>query len=89
MGLEPGFLERSTQSMDAFIERGCCDFIVEFAGHKIPLLNAYSDATPGRALALFNGFGLLEVAIRNGKVAEELDWQRGSPVSIRVVRNSE
>jgi S-adenosylmethionine hydrolase len=60
-------------------------FVVEFAGHCIPLMASYGQALPGKVLALFNVFGLLEVAIRNGSASEQLEWERGTSVVVRAV----
>jgi len=60
-------------------------FVVELSGHCIPLMASYGQALPGKVLALFNVFGLLEVAIRNGSASEQLEWERGCSVVVRAV----
>ncbi len=43
----------------------------------------YSEVEVGEILALFNSLGLLEIAIRNGRIAELIDIKINSPVTIK------
>lgn len=60
------------------------DYVAEFADESVRLVTSYRDVEPGALLALFNSFGLLEIAIRNGRASESLDWSRGTPVNVRL-----
>ena len=59
------------------------DLIVELEGHELPLRRTYSDAKPGEALALVGSAGLIEIAIRGGNAASELNLSRGDQVLTR------
>lgn len=60
------------------------DYVAEFGDQVVRLVNSYRDVEPGELLALFNGFGLLEIAIRNGQAARSIEWSRGTPVTVRL-----
>jgi S-adenosylmethionine hydrolase len=69
------------------------DLVVELDGRQLPLQRTYSDAQPGEALALVGSVGLIEIAVRDGSAAQELNLSRGDPVltrhtyeSVRVAR---
>lgn len=47
------------------------------------LSSNYSEVDVGEILGLFNSLGLLEMAIRNGKLAELIDVKFNSPVTIK------
>ena len=47
------------------------------------LSNNYSEVDPGEILALFNSLGLLEIAQRHGQIAELIDININSPVTIK------
>ena len=56
---------------------------VRIAGRTISGLSAtYSDAKPGRLLALVGSFERLEIAVRNGSAAAELGAGPGDPVRV-------
>lgn len=46
------------------------------------VVETYEDVAHGAALALIDSAGLLEIAIRDGRAARELDLHRGSPVVV-------
>ncbi len=57
---------------------------VKSDSYKVQKTNtSYSEVEVGELLALFNSLGLLEMAIRNGKLAELLDVKLNSPVTIK------
>jgi len=55
---------------------------VSFAGRKIPLFQTYAQAQVGDLLALVNSYGLLEVAVREGRAADVLELGRGARIEI-------
>ena len=59
------------------------DMIVEVGGREIPMLRTYADAEPGSPLALVGSAGLIEIAIRDGNAATELQLNRGDQILTR------
>src|SRR5690242_6568344 len=59
--------------------------VVEAAGTLLPLRRTYADVEPGAALAIVGSSGLIEVAIRDGSAARQLNLTRGSPVIFRTL----
>ena len=58
--------------------------IIEVGSHVINGMSpSYSAVAPGIALALTGSSGYLEVAVREGSAAEQLDLKRGDPISYR------
>lgn len=57
---------------------------VRCGDEQVPLVATYADAPPGGLLALVNAYGLLEVAVRDGRATDRLGIGRGAPV--RLVR---
>jgi S-adenosylmethionine hydrolase len=54
------------------------------AGHAVlPLRRTYADCTPGSVLALVNSFGVVEIAVAEGRAVEVLGLSRGAPVVVR------
>jgi S-adenosylmethionine hydrolase len=54
------------------------------AGHSVlPVRRTYGDCRPGSALALMNSFGVLEIAVAEGRACEVLGLSRGAPVVVR------
>jgi len=49
----------------------------------LPLRRTYGDAKPGTALALVNSFGVLEVAVAEGRASDLLGLSRGAPIVVR------
>ena len=47
------------------------------------LSNSYSEVDMGEMLALFNSLGLLEIAMRNARMAELIDIKINSPVTVK------
>ena len=59
------------------------DMIVEVGGREIPMHRTYADAEPGAPLALVGSAGLIEIAIRDGNAANELQLTRGDQILTR------
>ena len=59
------------------------DMIVEVNGREIPLARTYSDVESGLPLALVGSNGLIEIAVRDGNAAEELQLRRGDQILTR------
>jgi S-adenosylmethionine hydrolase len=59
------------------------DMIVEVGGREIPMHRTYADAEPGSALALVGSAGLIEIAVRDGNAATELQLSRGDQILTR------
>lgn len=57
--------------------------VVELAGQTIDIRGSYAEAEAGSVLALFNPFGMLEIAIRDGKASQRFEWERGTPIIVR------
>lgn len=49
----------------------------------LPLRRTYGDAKPGDPLALVNSFGVLEIAVAEGRAADVLGLSRGAPIVVR------
>ena len=60
------------------------DYALEVAGRTVNLVSGYGEAESGEALALFNGFGMLEIAIRDGKASTDFEWERGTAIRVRL-----
>jgi len=56
---------------------------VEVLGQRIPLVESYSEVSPGEPLAVVGGFGTLEIAINQGNAQKTLGVPIGQ--SIKVV----
>jgi S-adenosylmethionine hydrolase len=59
--------------------------MVYAAAHVLPLRRTYGDVTPGEPLALVNSFGVLEIAVAEGRAEDALGLSRGAPVVVRDV----
>jgi S-adenosylmethionine hydrolase len=55
---------------------------VRVAGHELDLRRTYSEVRPRDYLALFNSFGVLEIARAEGSAAAGLGLERGAPVLV-------
>ncbi|MBV6520640.1 MAG: Adenosyl-chloride synthase [Gemmatimonadaceae bacterium] len=56
---------------------------LDVGGRYVDVVRTYGDVPAGSALALAGSSGLLEVAIRDGSAARELELTRGAPVIFR------
>lgn len=56
---------------------------VELAGTTLPLRRTYGDVPSGTPLAIVGSSGLIEVAVRDGNAARQLNLSRGTPVVFR------
>jgi S-adenosylmethionine hydrolase len=59
------------------------DMLVEVNGREIPIVRTYSDVEPGALLALVGSNGLIEIAVRDGNAAVELQLGRGDQILTR------
>jgi S-adenosylmethionine hydrolase len=59
------------------------DMIVEVAGRELPMHRTYADAEPGQPMALVGSAGLIEIAVRDGNAANELQLARGDQILSR------
>jgi S-adenosylmethionine hydrolase len=59
------------------------DMLVEINGREIPIVRTYSDVESGSPLALVGSNGLIEIAIRDGSAASELQLTRGDQILTR------
>lgn len=57
--------------------------VLEVTGATLPLRRTYSDVSPGEPLAIVGSSGLIEIAVRDGNAARQLNLTRGSPVVFR------
>jgi S-adenosyl-L-methionine hydrolase (adenosine-forming) len=53
---------------------------VDVGGRIVPVGKVYSEVPPGGTVALAGSSGLLEIAVREGSAAHELELTRGAPV---------
>lgn len=63
--------------------QGIVEPMVHAGQHVLPLRRTYGDVRPGDALALVNSFGVVEVAVAEGRATDVLGLSRGAPVTIR------
>ncbi|MBI3741418.1 MAG: SAM-dependent chlorinase/fluorinase [Chloroflexi bacterium] len=57
--------------------------MIKIAGRQLRgLKQTYADGARGELIALINSFGLMEIAIRDGNAAQELQARVGTPVTI-------
>ncbi len=56
---------------------------VEAGGRRIPAGRTYSEVAPGEPIALVDSYGHLEVAVRDGDAARELNLGRGAVLTLR------
>lgn len=54
--------------------------VIEAAGLSLPLLRTYSDAAPGKPLALFGSSGFIEIAVNHGSAEHRLGLKRGNSI---------
>jgi S-adenosylmethionine hydrolase len=59
------------------------DMIVEVGGMELTMHRTYADAQPGQPLALVGSAGLIEIAVRDGSAANELNLVRGAQILTR------
>ena len=59
------------------------DMIVQVGGREIPMVRTYSDVESGSPLALVGSNGLIEIAVRDGSAAAELQISRGDQILTR------
>ncbi len=59
--------------------------VVQLAGRRLELVHTLTQVDSGVGMAMFNSFGMLEVAIRDGRASEEFAWERGTPIQASVI----
>jgi len=59
------------------------EWTVEAGGRLIPCAGTYTEVAPGEPLALVDSYGHLEVAVRDGDAARELNLGRGAVLTLR------
>ena len=52
------------------------------AGRELPLRRTYGECSPGTPLALIGSFGVLEIAVTEGRAVDVLGVPRGAPVIV-------
>jgi S-adenosyl-L-methionine hydrolase (adenosine-forming) len=62
---------------------------IQSAGQRIRWVRTYSDGLPGEPIALINSAGMLELAVREGSAAAQLNAGAGEPVVISMDRPSD
>ena len=69
------------------IDRRLCEKLIDPVVHagklSLSLRRTYGDARPGDPIALFNSFGVVEIAVAEGRAVDALGLSRGAPVSVR------
>lgn len=56
---------------------------VYVGAHVLKVQRTYGEMPPGSALALVNSFGVLEVAVAEGRASDILGLSRGAPLTVR------
>lgn len=60
---------------------------VTLAGHRIETLSrTFADGVPGELIAYVGSSGYLEIAVRQGNAARQLDMDIGAPVQVEGIR---
>ena len=59
------------------------DPVVHAGKLVLPLRRTYGDVKPGDPVALINSFGVLELAVAEGRATDVLGLARGAPVTVR------
>jgi len=57
---------------------------IEIAGRVIAMMRTYADVPPGALVALTGSSGLVEIAVRDGSAADQLQVARGEQVVLRT-----
>jgi len=70
-------------NIDQQFLRGFVNPQVHAGLHVLPLRRTYGDVRPGEVTALVNSFGVVEVAVAEGRATDLLGLSRGAPVSVR------
>jgi len=69
------------------IDRRLCERLIDPVVHagklSLSLRRTYGDARPGDPIALFNSFGVVEIAVAEARAVDVLGLSRGAPVSVR------
>ena len=57
--------------------------VAVIGGKTLRLVQAYDEASRGELVAIFNSFGLLEIACPRGSASETADWSPGQDIALR------
>lgn len=68
--------------IDAGLIAGFRDPLVHAGNAVLPLRRTYGDCRPGSTLALINAFGVVEIAVAEGRAVEAVGLSRGAPVVV-------
>jgi S-adenosylmethionine hydrolase len=60
--------------------------VAVIGGRTLRLVQAYDEASRGELVAIFNSFGLLEIACPRGSASATADWSPGQAIALRPVR---
>jgi S-adenosylmethionine hydrolase len=61
---------------------GWLEPLVRVGHRRLPLRRTYGEVRPGDALALINSFGVIEVAVAEGRAVDVLGVSRGAPITV-------
>src|SRR3954470_6221774 len=75
------FIDRFGNAVTNLVGRG--DLLLEVHGREIPMSRTSSDVESGSTLALVGSNGLIEIAVRDGSAAAELQLARGDQILTR------
>ena len=76
-------------NIDSRLLEGWVEPIVHAGREVLSLRRTYGDMRPGESMALVNSFGVLEIAVAEGRACDALGLSRGAPVIVRnAVRRS-
>lgn len=70
-------------NIDAGMLEGFREPLIHAANRVLPLRRTYGDCVPGTTLALVNSFGVLEIAVAEGRACDTSGLSRGAPVIVR------
>lgn len=71
-------IDRFGNAVTNLVGRG--DIVIEIGDRQLPLRRTYADVRPGEVLALVGSAGLIEIAVRDGNAAQELNLTRGDQI---------
>ncbi len=76
-------------NIDSRLLDGWVEPIVHAGREALSLRRTYGDMQPGQSMALVNSFGVVEIAVAEGRACDVLGLSRGAPVIVRnAVRRS-
>jgi S-adenosylmethionine hydrolase len=69
-------------NIDAQQLEGWLEPLVRVGHCRLPLRRTYGEVRPGEAVALINSFGVIEVAVAEGRAVDVLGVSRGAPITV-------